>query len=353
MFFGADLFPKKTGTPFSLLTTDANRKNMNTYLLLRENHESGPYTLDELKALSLGNLDLIWIEGVSAHWDYATEFEELRPFVNKAPHKGIKRTTHRQPSNPAPSQVFVTLPQGTSRYGQERRTAVSDPAACSSREPQPEARREAALPAFPDRTEEKTVDRKFQFEPRISRRSGHWIMGLMGLLMFGAFTVKQLIEDDSVAPLTQAGSAIMPIQSLPEGSTPQKPADRTYQNAISTIEAPAKDEKKQAKKLTPAEIRHSVSVSNNKYKVGIFGGVDDLQLNVHNDSKQVLDKVNVQVTFLKPNGEVIRSEEYSVYSVAPQSTKILVVPPSRRGVKVKYRITGIESKESIVPASQV
>jgi hypothetical protein len=325
---------------------------MNTYLLLRDNHESGPYTLDELKARSLGNLDLVWVEGKSAHWDFATEFEELRPFVKSAPHPRIRKTSQRPPAQPVAARVFVTLPEGSARYGQERRTSGADPAACSSRDAEPPVRREEVVSAFPDRTTQ-PIDRKFQFEPRISRRSGHWIMALMAMLMFGAFTLKQLIDDDSRGSASQAGPAIMSIQSMPEGSTPQKPADRTYQNAIATVETPVNEVKAIEKKLTPAEIRRNVTVSNNTYKVGLFGGVDDLQLNVRNDTKQILDKVNVQVTFLKPNGDVIRSDEYSVYSVSPKSTKILVVPPSRRGVKVKYRITGIESKEAKVSTSEV
>ncbi len=38
------------------------------YLLLRQNTESGPYTLSELKRLRLQPTDLIWIEGVSNAW---------------------------------------------------------------------------------------------------------------------------------------------------------------------------------------------------------------------------------------------------------------------------------------------
>ena len=97
------------------------------------------------------------------------------------------------------------------------------------------------------------------------------------------------------------------------------------------------------------ELKKQVSVSSNPYKVGLFGGVDDLQLNIKNSSAQTLDKVNVQVIFLKPNGQTVRTEAYCVYDVSPKSTKILVVPPTRRGVKVQYKITGVESKgEKIV-----
>ncbi|MDB5196297.1 MAG: hypothetical protein JWP88_668, partial [Flaviaesturariibacter sp.] len=86
---------------------------MKTYLLLRDNHETGPHTLEELKALSLGNLDLIWVEGVSQHWDFATEFTELKPFVTSSTQPPKKQVTLRQSSGTLPlqSRVFVTLPK--------------------------------------------------------------------------------------------------------------------------------------------------------------------------------------------------------------------------------------------------
>lgn len=54
---------------------------MVTYLLLRDNKESGPYTLEDLRAKGLKAYDLVWIEGKSAAWRYPSEIEELKPFA--------------------------------------------------------------------------------------------------------------------------------------------------------------------------------------------------------------------------------------------------------------------------------
>ncbi|HVK96177.1 MAG TPA: hypothetical protein VM368_00095 [Flavisolibacter sp.] len=51
------------------------------YLLLRDNQQTGPYSLDELIQLKLKDSDLIWIEGSSAGWYYPKEIDALRPFV--------------------------------------------------------------------------------------------------------------------------------------------------------------------------------------------------------------------------------------------------------------------------------
>lgn len=53
---------------------------MSTYLLLRSNKQTGPYTLDQMKEMGLKAYDLVWIERKSAAWRYPGEIEELKPF---------------------------------------------------------------------------------------------------------------------------------------------------------------------------------------------------------------------------------------------------------------------------------
>lgn len=54
---------------------------MTKYLLLRDNKQTGPFVLDELRANGLKPYDLVWIEGKSAAWRYPSEVEELMPFA--------------------------------------------------------------------------------------------------------------------------------------------------------------------------------------------------------------------------------------------------------------------------------
>src|SRR5579864_4843248 len=58
---------------------------MSSYLLLRNNQESGPFTLDEIKGMSLRTYDLIWVVGKSAAWRYPGEVQELKSFVPLIP----------------------------------------------------------------------------------------------------------------------------------------------------------------------------------------------------------------------------------------------------------------------------
>ena len=53
------------------------------YLLLRNNQQSGPFTIGELLQQQLLPSDMIWIEGKSTAWTYLSELE-LIPFIEKA-----------------------------------------------------------------------------------------------------------------------------------------------------------------------------------------------------------------------------------------------------------------------------
>ena len=54
---------------------------MNKYLLLRDNKQTGPYSVEELAAHGLKAYDLVWLEGKSAAWRYPSEIAELKPFA--------------------------------------------------------------------------------------------------------------------------------------------------------------------------------------------------------------------------------------------------------------------------------
>ena len=61
------------------------------YSLLRNNKQSGPYSLEELLLLNLKPFDLVWVEGKSGGWSYSTEIDALKQHVEKAPEKEEKK----------------------------------------------------------------------------------------------------------------------------------------------------------------------------------------------------------------------------------------------------------------------
>jgi hypothetical protein len=53
---------------------------MVNYLLLRNNKQQGPLSLQHLIQLGLKPYDLVWVEGKSAAWRYPSEIPELKPY---------------------------------------------------------------------------------------------------------------------------------------------------------------------------------------------------------------------------------------------------------------------------------
>ncbi|HLX91248.1 MAG TPA: hypothetical protein VKR32_06170 [Puia sp.] len=54
---------------------------MVTYLLLRDNKQFGPLTLEGLTQKGFKAYDLVWVEGKSAAWRYPSEIDELKAFA--------------------------------------------------------------------------------------------------------------------------------------------------------------------------------------------------------------------------------------------------------------------------------
>jgi len=79
---------------------------MASYLLLRDNKESGPLSLDELVSLGLKPYDLIWIEGRSAAWRYPSEIPELKNFAPVVEEQPYDRFFKKPLETSTPEPVF-------------------------------------------------------------------------------------------------------------------------------------------------------------------------------------------------------------------------------------------------------
>jgi hypothetical protein len=91
------------------------------YLLLRNNRQTGPFSLDELKSHALCKDDLIWVEGRSAGWSFPYEIETLRHLFPIQEKQDVKaQTIHPPPASS--SKVFVSLPLKDRRSQQEAPT---------------------------------------------------------------------------------------------------------------------------------------------------------------------------------------------------------------------------------------
>ncbi|HMU47392.1 MAG TPA: GYF domain-containing protein [Chitinophagaceae bacterium] len=389
----------------------------NSYILLRNNEESGPFEFEDLQRMGLQPGDLIWVEGQSVSWLKPSEIQELR----KLPLKDTINSNDKEPeyhgelvsSSVAASSlngkhskeksVFISLPDESIHSGniQERRnvfvvTTKHENAGIAVSANQDNRSKNGNT----SHSETQAVDKQPQRSRRRTKRFslkdaaifiGLPILGVLTGIGIKEFTGNKLSQNEIVPaqPAEQQNVNDTNEQAIPgnngDGSTlsldesggnltdqttagnnlnqpvvkPGKSTKKTKESAknpnagdIEENTSAASDnarnsktrdeEVKQPETISPAQLASMVSVSNNDYKTGAFGGIKDLQLTVTNDSKYILDKVIVQIQYLKPNEETVRTETVNFKSVPPNGSQTITVDKSNRGVKIRYKIIKID-----------
>ena len=305
---------------------------MKQFLLLRNNQQSGPYSLQELINLQPRPLDLIWIENVSTQWLYASEMKDLEGYVNKE-------------EKPASEQlkVFVSMPsdqhlnESTSPiYTQEHSGNYLIPVVEMDKQPQYELKeRNNALSRTPV-----WQKRIFHFNEAFQ------LAAILIGVVVGAFIIKKA-TDGSIS-----ANEIVEIPVANLISTEKQ--NSQFKNALVTeIVTPEPVGKMIPKSVKPKDIKRQIKVFSNEYKTGMLGGISDLNLTLMNASPHFVDRVVVDVKYYKKNGELIDTKSYVFKSIQPNSSSNLAIPQSRRGVKVKTSVKSIYSKEYKAALKQV
>jgi len=99
-------------------------------------------------------------------------------------------------------------------------------------------------------------------------------------------------------------------------------------------------------KVGKNRLKDLVAVSSNDYKRVAFGGIRNLLITVTNNSAYELDHVIVEIQYLRPSEEPLRTENIRFEAIAPGTSETIKVPDTNRGIKVLYKIINIESKQS-------
>jgi hypothetical protein len=99
------------------------------------------------------------------------------------------------------------------------------------------------------------------------------------------------------------------------------------------------------KESLKAALTNQVSVGTNKFEVGTFGGIRNLQVTVTNRSAYALDLVVVDVSYIQANKKTYKTEKLYFRGIGPGSALMLEAPKTSRGINIQYKITSIDSKD--------
>ena len=99
-----------------------------------------------------------------------------------------------------------------------------------------------------------------------------------------------------------------------------------------------------AKEAARQNIAKLISVKTNDYKVGMFGGIDDVKVTVYNASEYPVDLVVVDVSYIQSNKKSYKTESLHFKDIAANSSLTLDAPKTNKGIKVKTSLTHISSK---------
>lgn len=358
---------------------------MNKYLLLRDNKQSGPYSVAEIIEKGIKPYDLVWLEGKSAAWRYPSEIEELKAYAPATEEQPFDRF-YKKPDQVAETQhsrfepkpvaepviniqpskkVYINFP------GIQKKAQESKPVAVAAEVFTEEKKVPEPIIKYAEQPVIKTVNDKTLYITGIA--SCVLLIALISYFVINSNNQKKDINELNalVHQLEQKtkeeNTKVLPavnndvkeeIQTadpvITEPSTPvisKKPAT-TIQEVKATpptvpSSLPVKPAAEQPEKITPPPVHENlfklVSVKSNKYKTGVLGGISNLQLELTNNSLVELQKVVVEIKYLGPEKKVVRTQTVFFENVRPGSQSVIAVPKSNRGVTIDYIITDIKS----------
>lgn len=174
------------------------------------------------------------------------------------------------------------------------------------------------------------------------------------------------VKKETIVPSSKNAKAIMPAPELKE----EPPAEQNYiaaeKNPVTgertrAVRSSAQKENTKEKTLAGNPERSSspssperalsglgnqVSVSSNDYKRVALGGIRNLELTVTNRSKYSLDQVTVELQYIKPNDQPVKTEMIQFKSISANESATVRVPDTNRGVRVEFKIVRIGSRQA-------
>jgi hypothetical protein len=162
-----------------------------------------------------------------------------------------------------------------------------------------------------------------------------------------AAITSQMVQADKDQSVVARKKTKVPRQKPVDSFAPAQITTSSTDSAalVSQHEAARKTEAQLAKEAIKDNIINYIFLSGNKYTVGTFGGISDLQITVSNRSAYPMDLVVVEVQYVQSNKKIFKTENLYFHNLGAGVAIMEEAPKSSRGIKVQYRIALINSKE--------
>jgi hypothetical protein len=91
-------------------------------------------------------------------------------------------------------------------------------------------------------------------------------------------------------------------------------------------------------------IYDQVRIEASAFKVGLLGGISDLDITVLNSSLYTLDQVSVEVKYFGPEKKLVKTQTLVFNNIPAGKRRTLEAPRTNRGISIDYSVVSINSK---------
>ncbi|HPZ88571.1 MAG TPA: hypothetical protein PLQ32_10730 [Flavihumibacter sp.] len=287
------------------------------YRLLRDNRETGPYSLGDLVALPLKAYDLIWVDGRSAAWKYPSEYEEL-----KAHAPAVTDDFYQQFHAPVATTPKAVEPIRKNGENKTHKKAVSIILPESPAFSAVIAQTVAMAPVAEKLHIDWPKPHRKSMKPYIG--GGLVLLALVGgIYFFSSYYAHTSAATDSTA--------------------------NTNNIVTYTANTPAANNMIVVSPLEFAVLKKDLTLRTNDYGDSFFGGINDLQLTIANKGTTVLRDIIVQVDYLAKDKAILDVETIHFGYLQAGASQTADAPASDKAVAVQTRIISVNGFRSSDP----
>lgn len=171
-----------------------------------------------------------------------------------------------------------------------------------------------------------------------------WIIGGILGFVIAALALKSCAEQRRAAQLLQANE-----QLVRENRELRNSLTLTSRNAQQIADRKDMQVQAQAQFVDRREYyrrnwKQYISVNTGDYKTGFLGGIKNLQVTVRNQTEYPIDNAVVAVQYLRGNGNVFKTDQYTIHNIPEKSAQSVQASNSRKGTKVNIILLSVTSQ---------